>query len=236
MNIALIIAGGTGSRLNPNIPKQFLTVNNKPIIIYTLEKFENHPNVDEIYIVCLDGWQQILKAYINQYKITKVVNIVTGGNTGFESIRNGIKVINELRGNNTDVKVLIHDGNRPNVTNDIISDSIVKCSLYGSGVPVTKINEVVLELDDKNINQSKSFIDRDKIVRTQTPQTYPLKTILELHEKAILHNWKGFVATCDLMIMDKQSVTFSIGNDENFKITTEDDLNLFKAIIERDGK
>lgn len=234
MNIALVIAGGTGSRLNPNIPKQFLTVNNKPIIIYTLEKFEQHPNIDSIYIVCLAGWENILQAYINQFNITKVKKIVTGGNSGFESIRNGVNAISLDFKTRDNVNLLIHDGNRPNVTQDIISDVIVKSTQFGSGVPVTPINEVILV--KKNDFVASGYIDRNSIMRTQTPQAYPLKVVLDAHEKAIEKNITSFVATCDLLIMLGQEVNFSLGHEENFKITTKDDLNLFKAIIERDNK
>ena len=125
MNIALITAGGNGTRMHQDIPKQFLNVNNKPIIVYTMEAFQNHPDIDAIEVVCLDGWHQILEAYAKQFNITKLVGIVSGGKNGQESIKNGLNEINKKY--SKDDIVIVHDGNRPLVSEEIISDSIAKC-------------------------------------------------------------------------------------------------------------
>ena len=125
-NIALIIAGGVGNRMHQDIPKQFLNVNNKPIIIYTLEAFQKHPNIDAIEVVCLKGWHDILRAYAKQFGITKLENIVSGGETGLQSIRNGLKDIAKRYHDDDDI-VLIHDAIRPMVSQDIISDNIRVC-------------------------------------------------------------------------------------------------------------
>ena len=135
MNVAILTAGGIGSRTHQDIPKQFLNVNNKPIIIYTLEAFQNHPNIDEICVVILEGWEQILWAYAKQFNIKKLKYVVVGGQTGQESIFNGLSAIKENHGDN-DV-VIIHDGNRPMVESDIITDNIVKQRRYGSAVEYT---------------------------------------------------------------------------------------------------
>ena len=123
MNIALIIAGGVGARMNQDIPKQFLNVYDKPVIIYTLEAFQNHPNIDAIEVVCLEGWHDILRAYAKQFGITKIENIVNGGPNGQDSIRNGLYDL-ATRHNSPEDIVLIHDAIRPMVSADIISDNI----------------------------------------------------------------------------------------------------------------
>ena len=131
MNIAMLIAGGKGARMNQDIPKQFLNIHDKPVIVYTMQAFQRHPEVDAILIVCLDGWQEILKAYANQFNITKLKWVVTGGKNGQESICNGLSELEkECDGNDL---VLIHDGIRPNVSQEIISNSIAECRLHGGG-------------------------------------------------------------------------------------------------------
>lgn len=123
-NIALIIAGGVGARMHQDIPKQFINVKDKPVIMYTLEAFQKHPNIDAIEVVCLDGWHDILRAYSKQFEITKLENIVSGGETGLQSIRNGLNDIAQRYTSNDDI-VLIHDAIRPMVSQDIISDNIM---------------------------------------------------------------------------------------------------------------
>ena len=131
MNIAILTAGGIGSRTHQDLPKQFITVDNKPIIVYTLEAFQQHPNIDEIYVSCLEGWNTVLDAYAKQFNITKLKRIVIGGATGQESIYNAMKAINEDHGETGDIVVIIHDGNRPMVSQDVITDSIVKQKING---------------------------------------------------------------------------------------------------------
>ena len=142
MNIALIIAGGKGQRMQQEIPKQFLNVNDKPVIIYTLEAFESHPDIDKIGVVCLDGWHDILRAYARQYRIQKLDWIVSGGENGQGSIRNGVFEA-ERRYGGDDI-ILVHDAIRPMVSQEIISDCIVQCKRHGSAIVTTPCNTVVL--------------------------------------------------------------------------------------------
>lgn len=130
MTIALIIAGRVGNRMGQDIPKQFLNVYDKPVIIYTLEVFQNHPNIDAIEVVCLDGWHEILRAYCKQFGITKLEGIVNGGATGQESIYNGLSDIASRHSDKEDI-VLVHDSIRPMVSHDIISNAISTCRLHG---------------------------------------------------------------------------------------------------------
>ena len=125
-NKALIIAGGVGSRMGQDIPKQFLNVYDKPVIIYTLEAFQRHPNIDEIYCVCLDGWHDILRAYAKQFGITKLIDIFNGGESAQESIRNGVMSISA----DEDDVIIIHDGVRPLVDDSVLSDVIIKCKEF----------------------------------------------------------------------------------------------------------
>lgn len=227
MNIALITAGGIGSRMNQDVPKQFLTVYNKPIIVYTLEAFQNHPNIDAIIVACLTGWEPILEAYAKQYNITKLKWIVPGGRNGQESIKN---CLNKLEKScQKDDVVLVHDGNRALVTEDIISNSIVTCREKGSAIAVIPCTEVILRTDDQAT--SNEALARDNLKRTQTPHTYTLEKLLWAHEEAEKRNITNSVATCDLMIELGEKVYFSLGSEKNLKITTVDDIEIFKALL-----
>jgi len=227
VNIALIIAGGSGQRMHQDIPKQFISVEDKPVIIYTLEAFQRHPDIDSIFVVCLDGWQEILNAYAKQFNITKLSEITSGGENGQASIRNGIYAIKE-KFKDDDI-VLIHDAIRPMVSAEIISDSIAKCKLYGSGVAAIPCNEAMLVTENKKT--SSSMYDRDKLVRTQTPQAFPLKKLIWTHEEAKKRGITNSIATCTLMIELGEKVYFSAGSEKNIKLTTTDDIEIFKALL-----
>ncbi|ELZ8937547.1 2-C-methyl-D-erythritol 4-phosphate cytidylyltransferase [Campylobacter coli] len=228
MNIALIIAGGIGARMNQSIPKQFMSINNKPIIIYTLEKFEKHPAIDEIVVVSLNGWENLLLSYAKQFKITKLRYITKGGASGQESIKNGILKLKEFYSD--DDIVLIHDAIRPNVSEEIISDAIRVINEKGSAVSVIPCNEAMLVSNDDGINSRQTY-DRQKLKRTQTPQGATLKALKDLHDKAEKMGIKDSVATCTLMIETGGEIYFSIGSEKNIKITTMDDIDIFKALL-----
>lgn len=196
MNIALIIAGGSGQRMNQDIPKQFLNVNDKPVIIYTLEAFQRHPNIDKIEVVCLDGWQEILRAYCKQFGISKLANVVEGGENGQSSIRNGLWDLKEMYDEND--LVLIHDAIRPMVSEEIISDAIRVCKKYGNSISVIPCAEAMLKTEDGV--SSLEQIPRDNLKRTQTPQTFVLKDIVAAHEEALEKGITNSVASCTLYI------------------------------------
>lgn len=228
MNIAMLIAGGSGQRMNQDIPKQFINVNDKPVIVYTLEAFQRHPNIDAISVVCLDGWQEILKAYSKQFNISKLRWITEGGENGQTSIYNGLKALKE---NCTEQDmVLIHDAIRPMVSQEIISDCISKCNLYGSAIAVIPCVEAVLY--SKNHTNAQESIDRTNLMRTQTPQAYHLSKLLWAHEEAKKRGIINSVATCTLMIELGEQVYFSIGSEKNIKLTTIDDIEIFKALLQ----
>lgn len=227
MNVAILTAGGIGSRTHQDIPKQFLNVNNKPIIIYTLEAFQNHPNIDEICVVILEGWEQILWAYAKQFNITKLKYVVVGGQTGQESIFNGLSAIKENHGDN-DV-VIIHDGNRPVIESDIITDNIVKQRRYGSAVASIPCTEVVFVSENKT--DSDKSIPRENLQRTQTPHSYYLGDLWNAHMSAKKMGIVNMAASCSLMEKLGKKTYFSKGSEKNIKITTVEDIEIFKALL-----
>lgn len=227
MNIALIIAGGCGQRMGQDIPKQFLHVNNKPVIIYTLEAFQRHPDINKIGVVCLDGWHDILRAYARQYGIDKLDWIVSGGESGQASIRNGVFEA-ERRYAGEDI-ILVHDAIRPMVSQDIISDCIVQCRRHGSAIAVIPCNTVVLGRTTGEF--SNQVVPRDQLAITQTPQAFPIKRLADAHREALARGITNSVASCTLMIELGETLHFSIGSETNIKLTTPDDLKIFKALL-----
>lgn len=229
MNIAIIIAGGRGQRMKQEIPKQFLNVNDKPVIVYTLEAFEKHPSIDEIGVVCLEGWDNILMAYAKQYKITKLKWIVPAGETGQMSIYNGImEAGRHYQGDDT---ILVHDAVRPMVSQETISDCIIQCKEHGSAIAVGDVNTVILKRDEEDSEASGQVVVREQLAQTQTPQALPLKTFLWAHEEAKKRGITNSVATCTLMVELGQKVHFSAGDETNIKLTTTGDMRLFKALL-----
>lgn len=226
-NIALIIAGGSGNRMGQNIPKQFLTVNERPVIIYTLEIFQKHPEIDSIAVVCIDGWQSVLQAYANQFNISKLEYIVTGGKNGQDSIRNGVYEL-EKHFKPDDI-VLIHDGIRPMVSSEIISDCIRVTREKGNAIAVIPCAEAMMQTEDGLI--STGSYSRDKLKRTQTPQGFHLGDICNLHRRALEAGITNSVASCTLKIEMGEQVYFSIGSEKNIKLTTLDDIDIFKALL-----
>lgn len=227
MNIALIIAGGAGHRMQQDIPKQFLNVYDKPVIIYTLEAFQKHPNIEGIEVVCLEGWHEILYAYCKQFNINKLENIVTGGENGQASIRNGINDIKK-RHSDDDI-VLIHDAIRPMVSEEIISDCIRVCSAHGNAISVIPCAEAMLRTADNC--SSNAQVPRDNLKRTQTPQASSLGKLLYVHKRALEQGIINSVATCTMFIELGETLYFSLGSEKNLKLTTPEDIDIFKALL-----
>lgn len=226
-NIVLLTAAGVGSRMHQDIPKQFIHVDNKPVIIHTMEAFQRHPSIDGIIVVTLESWIDVLWAYAKQFNITKLKWVIKGGETGQESIRQGLLKLQQ-EGNPDDV-VLVHDGNRPLISSEIISDSLATYAKYGSAVAVIPCTEVVFESEDGV--SSHVSTPREKLFRTQTPHTYRLGTLLDAHAEAIQRGIANTAASCMLMKELGKECYFSRGSEENLKITTTDDLRIFKALL-----
>ena len=226
-NIGLIIAGGSGSRMHQDIPKQFLTVYERPVIVYTLEAFERHPKIDALAVVCIEGWEQVLWAYAKQFNITKLQYVVPGGANGQESIRNGVFEL-EKHFQPEDF-VLVHDAIRPLVSDEIISDCIRVANLYGNAVTVIPCAEAMIETENGTV--SSGSYPRDHLKRTQTPQAFRLGEICALHRRELASNITNSIASCTLMIELGEKIYFSKGSEKNLKLTTLDDIDIFKALL-----
>lgn len=232
MNIAIIIAGGSGSRMGQDIPKQFINIYDKPVLIYTLEDFQNHPQIDAIELVCIDGWHDIVWAYAKQFNITKLKWIVSGGNSGQESIRNGVYFL-EDKCDPEDV-IIIHDGIRPLVDSAVLSDVISKCEQYGNAVTSLPYNEQIFKIDDEI--STVEYIPRETLRRVATPQAYKFGKLDEKYHEAFEKEIGiyGSSYTNTMMVELGERLYFAAGSDKNIKLTTKDDLELFKAYLKAD--
>lgn len=229
MNIALLIAGGSGNRMGQDIPKQFMHVDGCPVIIHTMNCFQCHPDIDAIAVVCLKGWETVLQAYANQFNITKLKHIFSGGISGMESIHNGIVGLRDTGYEDEDL-VLIHDSVRPLLSQDIISSNIAICKSYGYAITGIKCREAILESDDGFV--ASVSIPRDKLIRTQTPQTFRLKNILNIHNEAKNKGIVDSVASCTLVAeVGGREMHIVPGSEKNIKITTIEDLEILRALM-----
>ncbi|PWJ61061.1 MULTISPECIES: 2-C-methyl-D-erythritol 4-phosphate cytidylyltransferase [unclassified Fibrobacter] len=230
MNIALLTAGGVGNRMGQDIPKQFMCIDNQPVIIYTMQAFQYHPEIDAIAVVCLPGWSVILQAYANQYNITKLKWIFDGADSNQGSIYNGITGLKKSGCSDDDI-ILVHDGVRPLVDPRIITDNIATCKEFGYAVTGLTCKEAIMEL----VGQTVTDIDipRERLVRTQTPHTYKLSTLLEAHQKAISQGITDTVASCTLLALTGVKNQHIVeGSEKNgLKLTRPQDVDLFKALI-----
>lgn len=230
MVTVLLTAAGVGSRMNLDIPKQFIDVKGKPLIVYTMEAFQQHPAIDAIVLVTLPSWMEIAESYAKQYNITKLKKIVPGGASGQESIHNGLVAIDEMSDEHDGV-VMIHDGNRCLVSAEIISDSIAGYHANGSAVAAIPCVEAVFRSDNSGISSNEA-IPREQLFRTQTPHTYSLEKLLWAHDQAESKGLENTAASCVLMNDLGEQVFFSAGSEQNIKITTMDDLYIFEAILD----
>lgn len=229
MNVAVIIAGGVGQRMGQSIPKQFINVFGKPVLLYTLENFQKHPNIDAIELVCIDGWQEIVRSYAREYHIDKLKWIVTGGASAQESIRNGVYHLEDKC--SPDDIVIIHDGIRPLVDESVLSDVIVKCRQYGNAVTSMPYNEQIFLIDDE-ISTVK-YIPRETLRRVSTPQAYQFRLLDEKYHEAFEKEIGiyGSSYTNTMMVELGVRLYFAAGSDRNIKLTTMGDLELFKGYL-----
>ena len=232
MNIALIFAGGTGSRMKTNnIPKQFLKVFGKPIIIYTIENFERNANIDGIVVVCVEGWIDYLKEQLELYKITKVIAVVPGGNSGQESIRNGLyKIRDSVDVPTRDVVVLIHDGVRPLINDELINANIQMVKDCGNAITVVPAIETIIEID--NENNISNVADRSKCRLARAPQSFILEDILKAHEKSLEEGLEEMIDSAMLMQHYGATLHTVDGPAENIKITSQMDYYIFRAMVQ----
>ncbi|MDO4614322.1 MAG: IspD/TarI family cytidylyltransferase [Lachnospiraceae bacterium] len=232
MNIAVIIAGGSGHRMGQDIPKQFINVYDKPVLIYTLEGFQKHPEIDAIEVVCIDGWHDMVWAYARQFGITKLKWIVSGGASGQESIRNGIYNLEGICGE--DDIVVIHDGIRPLVEPAVLTDVLAVAKKYGNGVTSMPYNEQIFVVDDER--STTKYIPRETLRRVSTPQAYRFGTVNDAYHEAFEKEIGiyGSSYTNTMMVELGHRLYFAAGSDKNIKLTTKDDLEMFKAYLKMD--
>lgn len=229
MTIAVIIAGGSGSRMGQNIPKQFINVYDKPVLLYTLEGFQKHPLIDAIEVVCIEGWHDVVWAYAKQFNISKLKWIVSGGKTGQESIRNGVYNLEGIV--SKDDIIVVHDGIRPLVDETVLTDVISKAKQYGNAVTSLPYNEQIFIVDDE-ISTTK-FIPRETLRRVATPQAYRFDLLDSKYHEAF-EKGIGIVGshyTNTMMVELGVRLYFASGSDKNIKLTTKDDLEMFKAYL-----
>lgn len=237
MNVAIIIAGGVGSRMGQEIPKQFINVGEKPVIVYTLEAFQEHPLVDAIEVVCLAGWEQVLRAYARQYKIDKLKWVVKGGASGQESIRNGVYNFEGVLAE--DDICIVHDGVRPMLDPEVITDVVCVAKERGNAVTSMPYNEQIFLVDKKDSATTTQYIPRETLRRVSTPQAYRFGLLdskyHEAFEKGVGIDGSNYTNT--MMVQLGVRLHFAAGSDRNIKLTTPENLEFFRAwAAERDAR
>ena len=228
MNIAVIFAGGSGKRMNTvSRPKQFLELHGKPVIIYTLELFDNHPQIDGIVVVCISPWIPFLEKQLKKFEINKVSCIVPGGETGQKSIYNGLVAAASQYGEQCNV--LIHDGVRPLITAQTISDCVKIVEEKGNCITCVPATETFVV---KQKDGTLEIPTRDNSLIARAPQCFKLKDILDVHHKAQREGRFDFIDSCTMMSHYGHNMNTIIGPMENIKITTPTDFFIFRAMVE----
>ena len=229
MNIALILAAGSGTRMgNTNKPKQFLSIYNKPLIVHTIEAFEMHDDIDMILIVTNDTYIDDVKIWCKQYDLTKVQYIVAGGSSRQESVYNGLKKLEKIGINDEDI-ILIHDAARPLISQTIITDNIEACKKYQAVDTVIPSSDTIIRSVDKET--ICEIQKRSEQYQGQTPQSFTIKVINDAHEYAKSINNTETTDDCRLVLNMGKDVHLVNGSKLNFKITTFDDLMMLKALL-----
>ena len=227
---ALIFAGGTGKRMNTKtLPKQFLELHGKPIIIHTIEHFESHPKIKDIVVVCVDDWLDYCKDLLAKFNIKKVSQVVPGGETGQMSIFNGLEALREKYQGNDDY-VLIHDGVRPLIDEEIISKNIESVKKYGTAITVKPVIETVVQVDEEDI--INNVIERSTCQTAVAPQSFLLSEIYSLHMRAQAEKLFDMTDSATLARYFGLPLHTVMGGSENIKITTPSDFYIFRAIYE----
>lgn len=229
MNVAIIFAGGTGQRMNTKTrPKQFLELHGKPIIIHTIEQFENHPLIDGIVVVCIESWISVLNRELKKHAITKVASVIPGGSTGQESIRLGIFEAERLYP--ADTILLMHDGVRPLIDAETITKDIACATEHGNAVTVVPATETIVQETEGKIDH---VLDRHECSLARAPQCFRLGDIAEAHRRSLEDGLDdAFVDSSDLMRHYGATIYTVEGCPENIKITTPSDFYIFRAIAD----
>lgn len=233
MNVAIIIAGGVGSRMGREIPKQFIEVDGKTVLGYTLESFQAHPMVDAIEVVCIKGWEDVLMKEVRACGITKLRWVVEGGASAQESIRNGVYNL-EDKCSPEDI-VIVHDGIRPLVDAGVLTDVIETAARYGNGVTSLPYNEQIFLVSDDDPSTTTEYIPRETLRRVSTPQAYRFDLLASKYHEAFEKETGiyGSSYTNTMMVELGVRLHFAAGSDKNIKLTTPGDLAIFKGYLAR---
>ena len=232
MNVAIILAGGIGARVGSNIPKQFIEVFGKPVLVYTIEKFQKNPNIDAVEVVCLKTYSMFIDKYKKEYGLSKIKWITDGGSTFQESVINGV---NNLEGkiDDNDI-VVIHFGASPFVEDDIIDDCIRVCNEKGNAISTIPFYYLSTFRDEKNPKtMAGEWVSRDSLACMNSPHAFKYGYIKKLYKRAIETGVIDKVEphTTTLMQYMGEKIYFSKGSQTNIKITTSEDLSLFKGYV-----
>ncbi len=232
-NIAVIFAGGVGSRMgHPDGPKQFIEVNGKPILVYTLEHFENNQNIDAVYVVVLESHITHTKGLVNAHNLSKVKVITAGGDTAHQSIYNGLKSAYEDADNNEDTVVLIHDGVRPIINNKIINESVASVRKHGSSISSIPAFETIAESLDEG-RTIDGVTNRNLMYVLQAPQAFKLHDVYKVNFQSLEDGVMGtFIDQAHMMNHYGHDLHMTEGFRGNVKITVPIDLAYFKFLVE----
>ncbi len=230
-NIALIFAGGTGTRLSSaSVPKQFLVISSKPVIIHTLEYFQLNPLIDAICVVCIEDRIDYLRSLLTRYDISKVNLVVPGGKTGQDSIFNGIKAIYQNEESTKDVLLLIHDGVRPLISDTLVSDCIACAREHGNAITVSNAIETIMTADESG--SISHVVDRTNARLVRAPQCFMLEDIYCAHIRAQKEGYTQAIDSATLMNHYGHKLYTVLGPSENIKITTASDYYMARAIMD----
>ena len=230
MNIGLIFAGGVGSRMHSReLPKQFLRIHDKPIMVHTIEHFERCADVDAVVVVCVAEWMDYFNKLVGQYHLAKVKKVVPGGKTGQLSIYNGLVAAKEIAGEEKSI-VLIHDGVRPLINSELLTKNIECVKKFGTSITSGIVKETIVEIDDEGA--IKLVPDRAHSRVAKAPQCFWLGDILGAHQKALAEGREDFIDSCTMMQHYGFKLHMTDGPYENIKITTPDDFYTMRAILQ----
>ena len=226
-NDVILLAGGIGKRMGAEIPKQFIKVKDKPIIVYTIEKFQKNANIDEIVVVCVKDWADYVRELVKEYSLTKVKWIIEGGKTGHDSIRNGVFFLRDKI--EPEDFIVIHDAVRPILPQKAIDEVLRVAHENGNASSSIVCHPPIIYTEDK-ISGIKD-VDRDHVMLTASPQAYNYAQVLKCYEKAEEDGKHDFTFTSSLLIAYGERVYFAKGTTSNIKVTQKEDLALFEALI-----
>ena len=230
MNIAIIFAGGVGKRMHAkDKPKQFLMVHGKPIIVHTVEVFQNHSEIDGIIVVCVKDWIDYMEEMKYRYRLDKIGAIVQGGETGQLSIYNGLEAAAQIYGVEKNI-VVIHDGVRPLVSKKTISDNIISVKKYGNAVTCAPTKESVVLISEEG--SIEEVVERNAARTAKAPESFYLKDILEASKESIEKGINNEIDSCTLMFHHGMKMHVVEGEYDNIKITTPEDFFTFRAIYD----